>query len=59
MTLDGADVSIRLTQAETKQFAANGQASVQVRVLTNDHNALASQKFRIAINEVLNEDILE
>ena len=59
MTLDGNKVYVRLTQEETKQFAPKPQASVQVRVLTNDNTALASQKFNIIIHNVLNEDILE
>ena len=59
MILDGKNVSVHLTQQETKQFCRKSQASVQVRVLTNDDNALASQKFKITINDVLSEDILE
>lgn len=58
MSLDGNKVYVRLTQQETKQFEPK-QASVQVRVLTTENNALASQKFKININNVLNEDILE
>lgn len=59
MVLDGDKVYVRLTQNETKQFSPKTQTSVQVRVLTSDNIALASQKFKITVNDVLNEDILE
>lgn len=59
MTLDEDTVQVRLTQEETKKFSPKKQVSVQVRVLTTTNNALASQKFKITIKDVLNEDILE
>ena len=58
MTLDGKKVIIKLTQEETKQFDARGNVAIQVRVLTDDDDAFASQIFTLGIDEVLNEDIL-
>lgn len=57
MTLDGADVSVRLTQQETLMFKRD-EVSAQVRVLTTQNQAMASQKFKIRVHDVLNEDIL-
>ena len=57
MTLDGKKVIVRLTQAETKAFK-KGKVSLQVRVLTNGGDAYASEKFAVAVLDVINEDIL-
>lgn len=50
----------RLTQEETKKFQANGgkQVQVQVRVLTNSGEALASDKKTISVQDVLNDEVL-
>lgn len=57
MSLDGKKVIITLTQQETKEFKAVPVKS-QVRVLTNVGKALASQKFTINVEDVLNEEVL-
>lgn len=58
MTLDGENVFIRLTQRETLLFKPGKSVKAQIRVLTDGNDALASQKFDIKLNDVLNEDIL-
>ena len=58
MSLDDDKVIIQLTQEETKLFAANKNISTQVRVLTNDNEAFASQLFIVEVDEVLSEDVL-
>lgn len=58
MTLDGNDVIIVLTQDETLKFNSKEKVAVQVRVLTNDDLAFASQKFKLTVNDVLNEEVL-
>ena len=58
MTLDGKKVYIRLTQQETKSFAPDNPVATQVRVLTTEDNAYASQMFYVNVNDVLNEEIL-
>ena len=58
MTLDGKDVIVKLTQEETKAFAAS-PAEVQVRVLTVGNDSYASQIFKIQTADVLNEEILQ
>ena len=59
MTLDEDKVIIKLTQTETLKFCPKDPAYVQVRVLTTDDSAYASQRFKVSINNVLNEEILQ
>lgn len=58
MTIDGQNVIVRLTQAETNLFKPT-QATVQIRVLTSDGLAMASQRFPILVESVLNDEELE
>lgn len=58
MTLNGKDVTIHLTQEETKAFDADHIVEAQIRVLTNEDEAYASQMFSVHVNDVLNEEIL-
>ena len=58
MTFDDKDVIIKLTQDETKTFAANKAVDVQVRVLTTGGDAYASRIFKVKINDVLNDEVL-
>lgn len=51
------EVILLLTQEETKQFKS-GMVNVQLRALTNSGRAFASQIFKLAANEVLNEETL-
>lgn len=59
MTLNGKDVYIHLTQEETKAFNTDHVVKAQVRVLTNDNEAFASQMINVYVNDVLNEEILK
>ena len=49
---------VKLTQEETKAFNSRFSVYTQVRVLTNDDDAYASQIFTVKVNDVLNEEIL-
>ena len=57
MTFDGKNVIITLTQEETKAFKS-GVVEAQVRVLTSQGGAFASQIFNISIHDVINEEVL-
>lgn len=61
MTLDGRKVIIKLIQEETLKFCQkdSAPAEVQVRVLTTDDSVYASQRFKVAVTNVLNEEILQ
>ena len=51
---------VKLTQEETKLFTANpkGVVSVQVRALTEDGDAIASDVDQISVQNVLNDEVL-
>jgi hypothetical protein len=55
--IDGNIVSYKLTQEETKLFS-NGFVRVQVRVLTINDDALASEEQTVPIDNVLNDEVL-
>lgn len=55
--IDGNIVSYKLTQEETKLFS-NGDVRIQVRVLTLNNEALASEKYSVHIDNVLNDEVL-
>lgn len=56
--IDGNVWSVMLSQEETKKFKP-GAARAQIRVLTHDGKALASDVFQFAVAQVLNEVVLE
>lgn len=58
MYVNGNTVAITLTQEETKKFK-KGEASVQVRALTQTDTAVASKQFTFTVEDVNNEDILK
>lgn len=58
MTLDGKNVIIRLTQEETLKFD-KGKVNVQIRVMTNADDVMASQKFSIDLDDCYSEDVLD
>lgn len=60
---DGSDeytAWFRMTQEETKSFVlSNGpRVLVQVRALTYDEEALASDKISVLVKDVLNDEVL-
>ena len=48
----------RMTQEETNLFKEKKAVLVQVRVLTEDGEALASEKRSIGVDDVLNDEVL-
>ena len=57
MTLDNKKVIIKLTQEETLMFPAGKSAEVQLRARIGT-DVLATDKFNVTVNSVLNEEIL-
>lgn len=51
---------VKLTQEETKLFAANpkGVVNIQVRAITEDGDAIASDIEQISVQNVLNDEVL-
>ena len=60
ITSDGSTykLSCTLTQEETKKFAPNKKAQVQIRRKNKDGNVAASEIFIIEVGDVLNKEIL-
>lgn len=56
-SIDGKDISVTLTQEETKQFN-NGKASVQVRAKTAGGKVKASAQWLVDILDTESENIL-
>lgn len=50
--------SFKMTQEETGRFAADVPVMIQVRVLTEDGNSLASDKFERTVDNVLKKEVL-
>ena len=52
-------VSVTLTQEETIKFNSKYDVEVQLRVLTADERALATQKYKLSVWDVINDEVLE
>lgn len=50
---------VTLTQEETKMFKAKYDVEVQLRVLTADDRALATNKYKLSVWDVINDEVLE
>ena len=50
--------TVKLTQEETKAFTPRLAVKVQVRALTADGTALASEKYTMSVVDVLNDEVL-
>lgn len=58
-SLNGSDITVKLTQEETLRFSDNKTAELQLRVLLNDGNALATSVLRLDVSELLKDEIIE
>lgn len=54
----GNVISYKLTQEETLQFAQNAKVSIQIRVLTNDGDALASRICTVGVGACLEDGVI-
>ncbi len=59
LTIADQTISVSLTQEQTRRFSPHHKTEVQVRVLTPERGALASQIEEIEIRNVLNDEVLE
>lgn len=57
--LGETSIATRLSQEETLQFPAPATVSVQLRVLTIDDIALATEPQAISVKKLLAEDVIE
>ena len=58
-SLSGTTITITLTQEETLALPESNIADVQLRVLTQSGDALASDVFTIKVEAVLKEGVIE
>lgn len=56
--VEGNSIKVTLTQEETLQFDSTYNVQIQIRALTADGKALASQIEKVRIKDVLNEEVL-
>ncbi len=57
--LDDMNITVRLTQEETMSFSERKTAEVQLRVLLNDGNVLATPVLRLDVGELLKDEIIK
>ena len=57
--LKGNDISVTLTQEETLALESENKAEIQLRVLTTDGLALASEIFRENTDYILKDGVIE
>ena len=59
LEVNGATMSVTLSQADTLQVDPNREVEVQVRVVTHNDEALASDIFTMSAERVLECEVLE
>ena len=57
--LDGMNITVKLTQEETLRFSENVMAALQLRVLLNDGNVLATPVMRLDVGELLQDEVIQ
>ena len=57
--VDEMTITAQLTQEETLQLPAPSTVSIQLRVLTNDETALATEVQKVSVKKLLKEDVIE
>lgn len=57
--LDGMNITVKLTQEETLRFSENVMAALQLRVLLNDGNVLATPVLRLDVGELLQDEVIQ
>lgn len=49
---------VKLSQEDTKKFTVDTPVKIQMRILTVDGDAVASNIYEISIDEVINDEVL-
>lgn len=57
-TIEEKTLSVKLTQEDTLKFSSKKKADLQVRILTTNDTALATEILKLEIEDVLNEEVL-
>ena len=57
--LGETSIGARLTQEETLQFPAPAMVQVQLRILTTDGTALATDIYKVSVKKLLADEVIE
>lgn len=57
--LGETSISTKLTQEETLQFPAPAMVQVQLRILTTDDTALATEIYKVSVKKLLADEVIE
>ena len=57
--LGETSIATKLTQEETLMFPAPATTLIQLRILTTDGTALATEPYSIKVKKLLTEDVIE
>ena len=57
-TLTGQEIRYRLTQEDTLLFTPLAAVELQIKVLTTDDNVMASKVMSLAVEKILNTEVL-
>lgn len=55
---DGNTILVNLTQVETNLFKPSIPVEIQIRILTLEAKAIASQIYKVPVDDVLNDEVL-
>lgn len=59
VTLEDNKITVKLSQEDTLAFSENEIVEVQLKVLTTEGDVLATDKYKLRVQDILNEEILE
>lgn len=57
--MNGSEIRYRLPQACTMKFNPKAHVELQLKVLTDDGNVLASKVMQLSVSKILNTEVLE
>ena len=57
-SFEGTTAIVKLTQEDTKKFIVDTPVKIQMRILTVDGDAVASNIYEISVGEVINDEVL-
>lgn len=52
------NVSVTLSEEETLRFCAGRDVLIQIKIMTEDGNVMASKIINVAVEDILNEEVM-
>lgn len=59
LTMNDACISVKLTQEQTLLLSQNNTVEIQIRILTNANNALASNIIKTSVGRILKDGVIK